>query len=84
MNFFIVISFIVMNSASPDRPVYIFKHPNFDNKQICEMYVRKYEQRLVMQAGAAYDFELDPEAIFCVSKEQVEDIFKYNNGKKNI
>ena len=83
MDFFIVISFIMSNVAI-DRPVYIFQEPNFDNRQICELYVRKYEQRLVMQAGAAYDFELDPEAIFCVSKEQVEEIFKYNNGKKNI
>lgn len=83
MNFFIVISFI-MTTASLDRPVYIFKEPNFDNKQICEMYVRKYEQALIMKAGAAYDFNLEPEAIFCITKEQVQDIFKYNNGKKNI
>lgn len=83
MNFFIVISFI-MNNVAIDRPVYIFKEPNFDNKQVCELYVRKYEQRLIMQAGAAYDFELNPEAIFCITKEQVEEIFKYNNGKKNI
>lgn len=83
MDFFIVISFIMSNVAI-DRPLYIFKEPNFDNKQICELYVRKYEQRLIMQAGAAYDFELNPEAIFCITKEQVEEIFKYNNGKKNI
>ena len=83
MDFFIVISFIMSNVAI-DRPVYIFKEPNFDNKQVCELYVRKYEQRLIMQAGAAYDFELNPEAIFCITKEQVEEIFKYNNGKKNI
>jgi len=83
MDFFIVISFI-MNNVAIDRPVYIFKEPNFDNKQVCELYVRKYEQRLIMQAGAAYNFELNPEAIFCITKEQVEDIFKYNNGKKNI
>ena len=83
MNFFIVISFI-MTTASLDRPVYIFKEPNFDNKQICEMYVRKYEQALIMKAGAAYNFNLEPEAIFCITKEQVQDIFKYNNGKKNI
>lgn len=83
MNFFIVISFI-MTTASLDRPVYIFKEPNFDNKQVCEMYVRKYEQALIMKAGAAYDFNLEPEAIFCITKEQVQDIFKYNNGKKNI
>jgi len=83
MNFFIVISFI-MNNVATDRPVYIFKEPNFDNKQVCELYVRKYEQRLIMQAGAAYNFELDPEAIFCITKEQVKEIFKYNNGKKNI
>ena len=63
MNFFIVISFI-MTTASLDRPVYIFKEPNFDNKQVCEMYVRKYEQALIMKAGAAYDFNLEPEAIF--------------------
>lgn len=73
-----------MTTASLDRPVYIFKEPNFDNKQICEMYVRKYEQALIMKAGAAYDFNLEPEAIFCITKEQVQDIFKYNNGKKNI
>ena len=73
-----------MSNVAIDRPVYIFKEPNFDNREICELYVRKYEQRLVMQAGAAYDFKLDPEAIFCISKEQVEDIFKYNDGKKNI
>lgn len=83
MNFFIVISFI-MTTASLDRPVYIFKEPNFDNKQVCEMYVRKYEQALIMKAGAAYDFNLEPEAIFCITKEQVQDIFKYNNSKKNI
>jgi len=83
MDFFIVISFIMSNVAI-DRPVYIFQEPNFDNKQVCELYVRKYEQRLIMQAGAAYDFELNPEAIFCITKEQVEEIFKYNNGKKNI
>ena len=83
MDFFIVISFIMSNVAI-DRPVYIFKEPNFDNRQICELYVRKYEQRLIMQAGAAYNFELNPEAIFCITKEQVEEIFKYNNGKKNI
>jgi hypothetical protein len=73
-----------MTTASLDRPVYIFKEPNFDNKQVCEMYVRKYEQALIMKAGAAYDFNLEPEAIFCITKEQVQDIFKYNNGKKNI
>jgi hypothetical protein len=73
-----------MSNVAIDRPVYIFKEPNFDNKQICELYVRKYEQRLIMEAGAAYDFELNPEAIFCITKEQVEEIFKYNNGKKNI
>lgn len=83
MDFFIVISFIMSNVAI-DRPVYIFKEPNFDNKEICELYVRKYEQALVMKAGAAYDFNLQPEAIFCITKEQVQDIFKYNNGKKNI
>ena len=83
MDFFIVISFIISNVAI-DRPLYLFKEPNFDNKQICELYVRKYEQRLIMQAGAAYDFELNPEAIFCITKEQVEEIFEYNNGKKNI
>ena len=83
MDFFIVISFI-MNNVAIDRPVYIFKEPNFDNKQVCELYVRKYEQRLIMQAGAAYNFELNPEAIFCITKEQVKEIFKYNNGKKNI
>ena len=83
MNFFIVISFI-MTTASLDRPVYIFKHPNFDNKEICEMYVRKYEEALVMKACAAYNFDLEPEAIFCITKEQVQDIFKYNNSKKNI
>ena len=73
-----------MSNVAIDRPVYIFKEPNFDNRQICELYVRKYEQRLIMQAGAAYNFELNPEAIFCITKEQVEEIFKYNNGKKNI
>lgn len=83
MDFFIVISFIISNVAI-DRPLYLFKEPNFDNKQICELYVRKYEQRLIMQAGAAYDFELNPEAIFCITKEQVKEIFEYNNGKKNI
>ena len=83
MDFFIVISFI-MTTASLDRPVYIFKQPNFDNKEICELYVRKYEEALVMKAGAAYNFDLEPEAIFCITKEQVQDIFKYNNGKKNI
>tara|TARA_X000001036_G_scaffold20555_2_gene17249 strand:- start:6578 stop:6841 length:264 start_codon:yes stop_codon:yes gene_type:complete len=87
MNFFIIVTFIVANSALIDRPLYIFQQPNFKTIQNCKQYVSAMHQRIYATASASYNFKYTPEAIFCLNTQQVKDIFQYNydeKEKKNI
>lgn len=87
MKFFIIVSFIMANSAALDRPLYIFQQPQFENVNNCKQYVSVMHQRIYATASAAYNFKHTPEAIFCLNTEQVKDIFQYNSDekeKKNI
>ena len=88
MKFFIVVSFIMINQSAIDRPLFIFKNPIFDNLNECKQYVSVTHQRLYAVAGASYNFKYKPEAIFCLNKEKVKEIFKYNyeneTPKQNI
>ena len=88
MKFFIIVSFIMANTMAADRPLYIFKTPSFDTQQECTQYVEVMHQRIYTQASASYNFEYQPEAIFCLPTDKVKEIFEYNyeteDNKQNI
>ena len=75
------------NAASLDRPLFVFKNPNFKTIEQCKQYVSVMHQRIYATASASYNFKHTPEAIYCLTTDQVKDIFKYNyeeKEKKNI
>ena len=88
MNFFIIVSFIMGNTMAYDRPLYIFENPVFETANECHEYVQVMQQLIYSQASASYDFKYTPEAIFCLPKEKVKEIFDYNyedeKPKQNI
>jgi len=87
MKIFLVVSFIMANTMATDRPLYIFKTPSFGSVDECKQYVSVMYQRIYATASASYNFKHTPEAIFCVTKDQVREIFEYNydeKEKKNI
>ena len=87
MKIFIIVSFIMANTAALDRPLFVFKNPQFDTMKECHQYVSVMHQRIYTAASASYNFRHTPEAIFCLTSDQVKEIFEYNydqKEKKNI
>ena len=88
MKFFIIVSFIMGNTMAYDRPLYIFQNPSFETSAECHDYVKVMNQVIYSQAAASYDFEYKPEAIYCLPKNKVKEIFNYNyeneKPKQNI
>ena len=87
MKIFIIVSFIMANTAALDRPLFVFKNPQFDTMKECHQYVSVMHQRIYTAASASYNFRHTPEAIFCLTTDQVKEIFEYNSDqkeKKNI
>ena len=82
MKFFLIVSFL-MTSAAIERPMYVFKSPSFENLQECKEYVSVMYMKIYQTASASYNFKYTPEAIYCITTEQVKDIFKYNYGKQD-
>jgi len=72
-----------MTSAAVERPMYVFKSPSFDTIVECQKYVSVMYMKIYQTASASYNFRYTPEAIYCITTEQVKDIFKYNYGKQN-
>ena len=84
--FFIVVTFI-MTTPDVDRPVYIFAKPSFNNYIECYEHVQKNNMTMFRSAAGAYNFKLQPEAIYCMPEKDVKEIFNYNMNpaeKKNI
>ena len=88
MKFFIIVSFIMANEMSLDRPLFIFKQPVFDSVIECNQYVSVMHQRIYTTASASYNFKHQPEAIYCLPTNKVKEIFEYNyednKPKQNI
>ena len=75
------------NTMALDRPLFVFKQPIFETQDQCNQYVEVMHQRIYTQASASYNFKLQPEAIYCIDKDSVKEIFKYNyeeEPKQNI
>ena len=82
MKFFLIVSFL-MTSAAVERPMYVFKSPSFNTIVECQEYVSVMYMKIYQTASASYNFKYTPEAIYCITTEQVKDIFKYNYGKQD-
>ena len=73
----------LMTSAAVERPMYVFKSPSFETYNECKEYVSVMHMKIYQTASASYNFKYTPEAIYCITTEQVKDIFKYNYGKQD-
>jgi len=76
-----------MSTPDVDRPIYIFSEPSFDNYIKCYEHVQKNNMNMFRSAAGAYNFKLQPEAIYCLNEKAVKEIFDYNGNpveKKNI
>ena len=71
-----------MTSAAVERPMYVFQSPSFDTIVECQKYVSVMYMKIYQTASASYNFKYTPEAIYCITTDQVKDIFKYNYGKQ--
>ena len=82
MKFFIIVSFI-MTSLGVDRPMYVFKNPTFDSIDDCKAYVSVKYMDIYRVASSSYNFELTPEAIWCIDTDKMKELFKpYDETKK--
>jgi len=87
MNMFFIVVTFVMSTPDVDRPIYIFSEPSFDNYIKCYEHVQKNNMNMFRSAAGAYNFKLQPEAIYCLNEKAVKEIFDYNGNpaeKKNI
>ena len=71
-----------MTSYSVDRPVFLFETPNFETYVDCKKYVDQMHMQIYQKASAAYNFQYTPEAIFCITRDDVKDLFKQKPAKK--
>ncbi len=68
-----------MTSLSVDRPMYVFKNPTFDSMNDCKAYVSVKYMDIYKVASSSYNFELKPEAIWCIDTDKMKTLFKLNN-----
>ena len=80
--FFAVVTFIQADTSAIDRPLYILAKPNFGSYEECFSYVQLKNLDIYKVAIESYNYKLKPESIYCLQREAVEDIFKYNYESK--
>tara|TARA_B100000519_G_C14141402_1_gene390006 strand:- start:497 stop:760 length:264 start_codon:yes stop_codon:yes gene_type:complete len=83
MKFFLIVTFLMANTAALDRPMYVFKNPSFDSMKECKEYVSVMHMRIYQQASHSYNYQYTPEAIYCLTQDAVKEIFEYNYGNEN-
>ena len=81
MKFFLVVSFLMTNYTI-DRPIFLFSNPNFETHTECQKYVDVMHIKIYQKAAAAYKFQYTPEAIYCITREEVKNLFKQKTPKK--
>lgn len=80
MKFFLIVSFL-MTGYSSERPMYLFKNPSFETYQDCVDYVSVMHKNIYQKAVKSYDYRFAPEAIYCITKDAVKEIFDYNSDR---
>ena len=82
MKFFLIVSFLLSAGQEIERPMYLFRTPTFETYAQCQEYVDVMHMQIYKKASASYNFKYTPEAIYCITKDAVKDLFKYNYGKQ--
>tara|TARA_Y100001938_G_C7958262_1_gene362894 strand:+ start:519 stop:785 length:267 start_codon:yes stop_codon:yes gene_type:complete len=72
--YFLVVSFVLQNPTDIDRPLFVYYKPNFTTYNECHVFANKNNQVLYGKAAHHYDNALVPEAIYCLTGEQVKEI----------
>ena len=75
--YFLVVSFVMQNPTALDRPLFVYYKPNFESYEQCYSYANKNNKIIYGRAAHHYNYELQPESIYCITGEQVKDI--HNN-----
>ena len=72
--FFMVVAFVMPDPQALDRPLFVYYKPNFETYEQCYDYVNRNSTNIYGKAAHHYNFELKPEAIYCITGKQVRDI----------
>ena len=81
MKFFLIVSFI-MTGYAVDRPMFLFKTPNFDTRLECQQYVSVMHMQIYQKAAASYNYKYTPEAIFCITRDELKSLVSPKPTKK--
>tara|TARA_Y100001972_G_C7481488_1_gene244673 strand:- start:353 stop:619 length:267 start_codon:yes stop_codon:yes gene_type:complete len=72
--YFLVVAFVMQNPAALDRPLFVFYKPNFETHAECHAFANRNNEMIYGKAVHHYGGRLHPEAIYCLSGQQVKEI----------
>ena len=72
--YFLVVAFVMQNPTALDRPLFVFYKPNFETHAESHAFANKNNQMIYGKAVHHYGGRLVPEAIYCITGQQVKDI----------
>lgn len=75
--YFMVVTFVMQNPLDIDRPLFVYYKPHFQTQQECHQYVSQHNLAIFRRAHEKMGADLQPEAIFCITKEQVKEMHDY-------
>ena len=86
--YFMVVSFVMQNPADIDRPIFVYYKPNFQTYAECYVYANENNRSIYHTAlKRMKEPGLTPESIFCITGEQVKQMYNYTyppEEKQNI
>lgn len=82
--FFMVVAFVMPNTGAIDRPIFVYYKPYFETYAQCYQYVNEHNQEIYARAIEKMGKQHVPEAIYCITGEQVKSMndYYYNQGEK--
>ena len=80
--YFMVVAFVMQNPTDLDRPLFVYYKPSFQTQSECWLYANKNYPTIYAKAIHQMGSHLVPEAIFCLTGQQVKDIHNYDATTK--
>ena len=72
--YFMVVAFVLQNPTALDRPLFVYYKPNFETYEQCHAFANKNNDMIYGRAAHHYNNRLVPEAIYCITGQQVKEI----------
>ena len=72
--YFLVVAFVMQNPTALDRPLFVFYKPNFETHAECFQFANQNNEMIYGKAVHHYGGRLVPEAIYCITGQQVKEI----------